>query len=253
DDYCIRAAGEAADRLVRILKRDFDISSVMVYFTGHRGFHIIASCEYCYYLTKEERAEIARYIAAEDLQVDMIIPTSPGNEPLVPSPEDPGWRGWLGRELMRRVDAVLLKDNKARRGRLQPTLKDALGSKWRERIVETIRRISVPIDMQVTQDTSRLVRIPGSLNGKTGLIVTPVEDPLQFRLSREVSPIRGEAVVKFQEDVEIDSLMGKSLSFKAGEEASVEAGIALILASKGLVDFVEVHGVVETHPRWRAL
>ncbi|MEB2836552.1 MAG: hypothetical protein GSR80_001722 [Desulfurococcales archaeon] len=233
-DECIRRAGRLIHRLARILKRDFSIRDYIIYFTGHRGFHLIARCEGCEGLGREERLEIAHYVAAEGLDLSLIFPSRPGEEAAVPSTDDPGWRGWIAEWLAFR--GIL---------NLGRGLREILGAEWRRRLQEAVAGQAVPIDMQVTQDTSRLVRIGGTLHGKTGLKVTVVEDPLRFKPTPALSPVRGEALVEAVEDVEVDSLLGSPISLRRGRRYRLEAPIGILLALKGMAKLLEVNGVVK--------
>jgi len=239
-DECILKAAEAIDRLARILKRDFGITRISVYFTGHRGFHLIASCDWCEDLGREERAEIARYIAASEIDLDQLFPKRA--QPCIPEASEPGWRGWIGRALQKQY-----------RQAAGCSLRKVLGRSWEYEVQELILKESVPIDLQVTQDLSRLVRIPGSINGKTGLKVVLVENPLRFKPNSSLAPIRGDAVIKAFENVNVDSFLGEPLELEAGKRYRVNAAQALALARKGVAEIVEVVGDVEVNSSRRTL
>lgn len=214
DDRCLIEGFKAALRVKRMLERDLDINS-WIYFSGSRGFHIVGSCEYCLTLGREERAEIASYIAGVGLKLEYLIPArTRRGAPLTPSTEDPGWRGYLGEALRERgVSDVLDVDE----GYLSV-------------LIEELR---VPVDMQVTRDPSRLARIIGSINGKSSLLVLEVED--DFRPSISLSPFRGSVTVKAKTSLEDVTLLGSRIGFKSGETLELEAPHALLLASKDLV------------------
>lgn len=241
-DSCITRASEAADRLIRIVKRDLGAHSWSLYFTGHRGFHIIVDCAGCDLLGREERRAIAYYVAAYDVSLDSLFPLGSGREPATPTPRDPGLRGWLGALIAERS-----------RGQPPVRLRDALGASVREALERLIAQIGIPIDLQVTQDTSRLLRIPGSLNGKTGLRVTPIQDPQRFRPTRRLSPLRGEASIVARDNVYVDSFLGDPLKLEKGRRYRVPAAVGVALASKGLADLVEVVADVELDPGWGTL
>jgi DNA primase small subunit len=243
-DRCLEEASEAAWRLIRIIERDLGAKRWSIYYTGNRGFHITASCEGCETLGREERRAIAYYVSGHDIDITRLFPLEPGHDPAVPTPNDPGWRGWIGLLLAEKFGGALRKTRR---------LREVLGPRTRFKLEAMIDEIRVPIDLQVTQDLSRLLRIPGSLNGKTGLRVTPVDDPRRFRPERRLSPLRGESKIESLSDVDVDSFLGEPLSLRAGKTYWVPAAVGVALASKGLARILEVIADVELDPGWRTL
>ncbi len=224
-DECLARGFSLALKARRILERDFSVKPE-VYFTGNRGFHLLFSCDWCLRLGKEERREIARYLAAEGLDATLLFPQERGRgrrrlKPAPPTPEDPGWRGWLAREAA------------ATGWRPGDPLPPGLG---------------VPVDHQVTQDPTRLSRLRYSLNGKGGMIVAPVES--EFRPDRRLSPFRGEVEVRAVSGVEA-TIMGVEVSLAPGEEAPLPAYAAVTLWLRGLVEPVGGEVVVRADTGWR--
>ncbi len=215
DDSCLIEGFKAALRVKRMLYRDLGVNST-IYFSGSRGFHIIGSCDYCLTLGREERSEIASYIAGLDLNLNYIIPLKPRKgAPATPTPEDPGWRGLIGEHLaMKGYSGTLELDEEA--------------------LKTIVEELGVPVDMQVTKDPSRLARIIGSINGKSSLLVVEVEDD-SFKPTFELSPFRGEVEVKATVSLEGVDILGLNVSFRKGEVVSLEAPVALLLASKNIV------------------
>jgi len=214
DDRCLLEGFKVALRVRDMLYRDLNVKST-IYFSGSRGFHLIGYCDYCLTLGREERGEIASYIAGVGLKLDYIIPLKPrkGN-PATPTSDDPGWRGYIGLALRSRGYGDILEVDEG----------------YLEALVEELR---APIDMQVTRDPSRLARIIGSINGKSSLLVVEVSD--EFKPSPSLSPFRGSLTVRAESELEGVELLGSKLEFKAGEVLELEAPQALLLASKGLV------------------
>ena len=213
DDSCIMKGYDLAVKLMKILKKDFNIDSNL-YFTGNRGFHVIASCEWCLSLGKDERREIARYILLEGFDATMIVARRAKNiRPLPPSPDDPGPRWRIAEHLDNsdKIDIVSLESAAA--------------------------NASIPIDFQVTQDPSRLARLLYSLNGKAGLQVKPVKEGI-FEVNT-LSPFKGYIKVKALKSLGGSRVLGVTLSLREGEIVEIEAGIAIYLALKGYVELVE--------------
>jgi len=248
-DDCIAMAAEAAWRLTRMAQSDLGADEVMVYYTGNRGFHIVARCPGCEQLGRAERREIAHYLSAVGLRVDLLFPLGRGLEPATPTPLDPGWRGkvgeWLHHRLGREPPARL--GEALRQAGLRPPLSAALQ--------EAVRELAIPLDLQVTQDTSRLLRIPGSLNGKTGLrvVLVRVGSLKRFRPRPSLSPILGDAKVEATADFSVDSFLGEPLDLRVGRTYRVPAYVGVALASRGLARLVEVIGDVELDAGWGPL
>ena len=234
---CLLRGLEAVAKLTALLRRDMGVGEVEAYYTGNRGFHVIAHCNLdCEELGREERREIAWYVLAEALDPEALFPRhTRGYQPAAPDPEDPGWRGWIARRLPPGP----------------PGLVDRLGEAWRERLLELAGEARVPIDPQVTPDTSRLSRIRGSLNGKASLLVTRIGEGWMPDPAR-LSPFQGELAVRCGEDLEGD-VLGYSLGLLRGEEASLPAPVAVLLYTKGLCEITGGEVVVRAGPGWRPL
>ena len=236
-DECLVKAARAADRLVSLIQRDLGVPrhAVTVSFTGNRGFHVTAECDWCMELNGRQRRLIAEYILGLGFDAGKLFPPRRRRaEPAAPSPEDPGWRGWLARSLGTRGSEPLSR---------VVALED---------LAPMVSRLAVPIDMQVTQDPTRLERIPYTLNGKASLLAVRVGDPASFRPSPRLSPFRGEALVKAGSDLE-GRLLGVDIRLRAGEEAPLPAYAAVALATLGLAELVGGEVVVRRDPGWRPL
>ncbi len=232
NDECLIRAAQEADKLLRILRRDFGVDAKAV-FTGNRGFHITASCEWCMSLGNRERRLIANYVMGKGLDLTRIIPrTRRGLEAAASSPEDPGWRGWLARKLGSRGG-------------------EPLRSYGGHDVLEAlVGEVTVHVDVQVTQDISRLKRIPFTLNGKASMLAVPVGDPASFKPDKTLSPFRGEVTVRALRDVDT-KLMGVEVRLREGEEADLPAYTGIALASLDVLALIGGEVVVRKDPGWR--
>ncbi|MCE4616142.1 MAG: DNA primase small subunit PriS [Aeropyrum sp.] len=209
-DNCLLKGYSYARRLAEMLYRDFSIAPY-IYFTGNRGFHVIGDCDWCRDLDRRERRELTTYFTLEGLDLDLIIPLRlKRGKPVKPSPSDPGLRGWIGRELEARG-------------------LDVIDKSVLEEIVEYVR---IPIDVQVTQDISRLARIRGTLNGKAGLRVVRV-GMNGFSLGSWLSPFKGEVVFRSTRGLDHMRVLGETVELVEGREYSLPAHIAVYLQLKG--------------------
>ncbi len=243
EDRCLIEAAKEAEKLIKILKRDLN-AEVFPYFTGNRGFHVRAWCPDCLKLGRDERRLIANYVAAVDIKIDLLFPEPKRRfMPAPPSIEDPGWRGWIAEALKEKISPF---------SKAPEPLTKILGRSWKEKLKEIIDYFSVKIDLQVTQDISRLTRIPGTLNGKASLLVTYVKDPSQFKPSKNLSPFSGEIEVRVKENFE-GKLLGERLELRRGEEVSLSADVAVILITKGQAEVIGGEVIVGENPSWRSL
>ncbi len=247
DDRCLLEGYRLMLRLERMINRDLSPEDTIIYYTGHRGFHMRVVCSECEDLDRNARKQIALYFAGEGIDITRLFPQQTiirrGKrkirlDPAIPSRNDPGWRGWIG-------EALAAKAGSAR------GLREAFGESWEEVVLSVIREIAVPIDVLVTQDPSRLTRLHGSLNGKGHFIVSPVESG--FKPSLRLTPFEGSLTVRFREEIDDLSLLGVSISSGRGVEEELPAGVALHLAWKGAVEILGGEVIVRASSCWRPL
>ncbi|BCU70237.1 DNA primase small subunit PriS [Stygiolobus caldivivus] len=110
---------------------------------------------------------------------------------------------------------------------------------WAGRLAKGMR--GVRIDSQVTVDTKRLVRIPGSINGKAGLKVFEVKgDNFEFNIE-SLSPFKG--YVAFLSNVTTSlNLPDGKVELKKDTMVKLSAPIGIYLSLKGL-------GVIKAYVR----
>ncbi len=208
-DECIEVAKEHLERLVRILEEHmgFGEGELMVYFSGNRGFHAVVATEDPEWLRLESlhRLEIVDYVTARGIDLKRLFGSKRGVRAASPDSRDGGWRSLL---------ALYSGGEVSERG---------------------VKRASVAVDPQVTQDVSRLVRIPNSINGKTGLAarLIGVSDLETFRLDWSLSPFEGYAIVRPGIDFE-GQLFGRSVSITRNVATKVDIDVALYLVLNGL-------------------
>ena len=177
-EKCIELGKRHELRLLDILMNDFGFSKneIRVYFTGNRGFHTVVrpKDEEWFKLGSRERRELIDYIKGVGLKLGLILPRKVKNidkEGLIRC------GGWRRRILSRNFE-----------------IEEVFNSPE-----DAVKSVAVEIDEQVTQDLSRLIRIPNTLNGKTGMPVTLFKtenDFLSFKYCEELSPFKGRVLVK---------------------------------------------------------
>lgn len=211
-DSCIEAAKSSLDRLVYILEQHLGFSEgeLLIYFSGNRGFHVVVSTEDPEWLglSSTHRLEIVDYITARGIDIKRIFGTVPKKniKPTPPNISDGGWRSLI---------AKFGEDSE---------ISD-----------EVVKKVAVAVDPVVTQDVSRLVRIPNSINGKSGLParLLKVSNISEFKLDSSLSPYDGYAIVKSEVSFE-GPLLGREVKLVKDVATKVDIDIALYLVLNNL-------------------
>ncbi len=259
-DECVsRAAWEALklyDALVNEL--GFEKSRIRVEFSGHRGFHVHVDCrglDECFTSDSQVRREVLDYVRAEGFTgVWEPLEEQQGRRrrakllPLPPRVTDAGIRGRIARIAARiarqKGDTLAYRVFTARdafeAARLYSKHRDIIDAY----IADAEAEARIGVDPQVTLDVKRLVRIPYSLHGKTGLLVKPVlpvELEKGFELNELLSPFRGLGKVRIRALVSTPSItvLGDALKLHAGEEYKLEAPVAVYLLCKEVAVLAE--------------
>ena len=201
----LAACKDALYRLLTFVEDDFGFDDVSVVFSGGRGYHVHVRDDEIRNLDSDARREVVDYVLANGLDTDGLIRiVSPGatNQRMLQT--EGGWGRRVHREMVDLVDELRemnddealarlteidgIGDGRAETilGSLQANpdaipegnmeaggpgirlLKDTLV----ERVTETQ---TAPIDEPVTTDTHRLIRLPKTLHGGSGLVVTPID------------------------------------------------------------------------------
>ncbi|MEZ0345975.1 MAG: DNA primase small subunit PriS [Infirmifilum sp.] len=159
-DQCISVAREETLKLIDILEEDFGLTraEMSVAFSGHRGFHVHVENKVVAELDQEARREIADYVRGLGIDPDLYMERVERLYRYKYSQGDPGWRGRIARLLGLRAQAEA------------PMAREEL----RRLILECVEEARANIDEKVTMDVKRLIRLPGTLHGKTGLKVLPM-------------------------------------------------------------------------------
>jgi len=195
-DLCLDAARDETFRLIEeflVSEFGFSLNDIMIVFSGHRGFHVHVRDKVAFELSLEARREITDYIRGVGISVELHgFPSKYNPNPPPPSLSDYGWRGRLVRAIYEFISSASLDDLKAilgdRSGRIVYDNRDLILSSiaspqpkwpiidglsmnvWSKLAYKILDRVIVHIDERVTSDIKRLMRLPSSLHGKTGLI-----------------------------------------------------------------------------------
>lgn len=200
------ACKDALVRLLDILDDDFSFADTEVVFSGGRGYHVHVRDRGVRSLDSEARREVVDYVRGIDLDVDGIVDTvSRGGTTRREMRTEGGWGKRTHEALVDFADELRDLDEEEALARLQEldgigegratTILGAFerspeavregnveaGGPGLRRLVDALARRTVtnqsaPIDEPVTTDTKRLIRLPGSLHGGTGLVVKPIDE-----------------------------------------------------------------------------
>ncbi len=192
---CLEDAKEEALKLLEALRNELGLEGVPVY-SGHRGFHVHVRSDEVRKLGAAERRRLVDFLVARNLDLTKFEVR-------------------LGRKLIK----LYLEEPLGSLARIMRGLDD--GS------------YAVKIDEVVTADIHRLIRAPGSLNNKSGLIALPLshsdlDKSAEDILERAIAFKKGQALVELEEPVE--EVLGVKIGRK---EAVLPLYIAIYLQLQG--------------------
>ncbi len=247
-------------RLVRdFILGDFGVpkSEMVVVFSGNRGYHVHVRDPRYLPLGSDERHELVDYVLGQGLNyMDFFPPDANTKKLLGPRPDEGGYRGRLARatvDLLKNDPTKLsriFKDEKKRDffiegiregnwSRTSLNLKDLQGRL--APLAASLPVSSVDTDAGVTQDLSKLIRVPNSIHGDTGFIakilaVDAVEkfDPLMDAMIDMKNSLK----VRFTEDVPELRIGGENRSFKKDELKELPRSVGLFYVCKGSAEIV---------------
>ncbi|MHA2079612.1 MAG: DNA primase small subunit domain-containing protein [Candidatus Thorarchaeota archaeon] len=192
---CEKCLAEAKKHTVKLydefIVNDFglDPESIQLNYSGHRGYHVRVRDPRVYSLDSSGRIQIVHYIMGLGLNTEKIIVTQRGVDQ-VPDRIFPGWAGKMADaiiEFVRNIDLYTGTERwvkPLRKGKiaaldgllrnppiLNKEAKDIGLKSWQEIAEKAAEFYGGEIDRPVTHDIHRVIRLIGSLNGKTGFLV----------------------------------------------------------------------------------
>ena len=268
-DRCLIAAKEEVLKLLEFLAEDFGINSdqMHVFFSGHRGYHLHLISDELKGLDDVQRREIVDYVMAlgldpaeQGLYQDLLD----SKHPFIVGPDltDPGWRGRLARGVYQiltewsqnslvelgftRGAAVQIVSDRDRikaewsRKMLWSSLQDRWKINervWRNIVEKAMSLVAMPakIDTVVTTDIHRLIRMPETLNGKTGLKATTIDlnHFEEFDPFYEPVAFEGKQMVEVTEAPEL-RLRGQAFGPYVDQRVELPMAAAVLLIAKGV-------------------
>jgi DNA primase small subunit len=193
-DLCIQSAREEVTKLIDMLEKDFGFSpdEIRVFFSGHRGYHVHIESEVVRSLDALARKEIVDYVMGLGVslfQKDEKEGSKHGKKsPKKFNLHNFGWNRRLKLGMQAFLESASIEDlrvgglkNRALLDKKDTIIKRALNeSRWDSipgisiqtwlKLADHIRGLqAAKIDTVVTTDIHRLIRMNGTLHGKTGL------------------------------------------------------------------------------------
>jgi len=194
-EVCIESTKGEAIKLVNMLLEDFGISrkSVKAYYSGHRGYHVHVEDGDVHELDSVSRKEIVDYIIGLGLKSELHRFIDNKKIYITSTLEGGGWKKripfgiheFMMKSTSDEVDKLgLSKSVSDYLAESRETLQD-LGKRgwinmkgnpksWKKIINLVVSKQSSRIDTVVTTDIHRLIRLNGSLHGKTAFMKTEV-------------------------------------------------------------------------------
>ncbi len=262
-EKCLGSAKEETAKLIHILQSDFGFldEEVHVFFSGHRGYHVHVENEAVKSLDSISRKEIVDYVTGLGLTVSRRgrkgrkerkasekfflsdfgwnKHIKQGMSNFVLSATEPDLRN-IG--LSKKTTKLILNNKKL-------ILKQCIGAGYWDSVkgkdvgVETWRKLadhvkdleSSKIDTVVTTDTHRLIRMNGTLHGKTGLkkIEFPIRRLSDFDPFEEAVAFKDDTVKIYVSDVPEFRLDGKMFGPYRNQPVEVPTAAAVLLICKG--------------------
>ncbi|MFW5949898.1 MAG: DNA primase small subunit PriS [archaeon] len=256
----LAACKDALLRLLDFLEADFGFEDLTVVFSGGRGYHVHVRDEGIQSLERDARREIVDYVRGIGLDLDGLVTTEMrGNVTARRLRTEGGWGKRVHDALLAFVDQIESLPEDDAKARLQDL--DGIGEGRAKTIYgaieqnrtaiengnleaggpgirtlveelthEVVAEQNAPIDEPVTTDTNRLIRLPGSLHGGSGLAV------------REISRDNLDAFDPLVDAVP-ETFEGHDISIEVSEAATVELGGDTFTLSEGDSTVPEYLGV----------
>lgn len=230
---------------------DFGIKKehVAIVFSGNRGYHVHVRDPAFITLGGEERRELVDYVMGQGLDYLKFLTLEGKPAKLLgPRPDEGGYRGRFARAAIKMVREEPMALSKKFKDEKEcdffiSGINEGNWSKTPLKLADLRSRLSVVAkdlsvrsvntDAGVTQDLSKLIRVPNSIHGDTGLVARIVGDIEAFDPWKDAS-LKGEALkVRFIEDVPELDLDETTGPFKKDEERELPRHQALLFLCKG--------------------
>ncbi len=254
-EKCLQEAKGETEKLLEMVYSDLgvDPSNVRIFFSGHRGYHIHVYSKEMALMAEAERREIVDYVLGTGLDSGLhdLEENAIGGLKVVAGPQigEPGWRGRIVAGiydlLSRPVGQLGLSAAQAKTlaewnpeslftKRFWSSVKGIGLSTWQTLASKAVAARAAQIDTVVTTDVHRLIRLPGTLNGHTGLLAVnvPLDKLDQFDPFTEALAFQGMMRVSVKDSPEFRLGSSKYGPFKDETVELPAAGAMLLLCKR---------------------
>lgn len=264
-EECLAKSKEEAIKIIEnFLIPDMGISKkdIIAVFSGHRGYHIHTFTPELHHLGSQERREIVDYVSGTgiDFHYHGFVENTYG-VPKGPDSHSPGWEGKIAegiRQLFQNPQQlshipgvranqikILQKDAKAISKQLNEeppryiTPKGVGQKTWYTIAQYVIESYAAIVDEPVTTDIHRLIRLPGSLHGKTGFLVKHLEVSAleDFDPFSQAQVFAGTATIHISDAPEF-TLNGEHYPPMREIKKELPLSAAMLLLCKGVAELV---------------
>jgi DNA primase small subunit len=233
-EQCLGSAKEETSKLIDMLKSDFGFSDkeVRVFFSGHRGYHVHVENEAVKALDAMGRKEIVDYVSGLGLSILGLEKISKGK---LKSTHfllhDFAWNKRLKHGMRNFIRTAAKED-------LQNIGLRKITNILRDKDIKNLE--SAKIDTVVTTDIHRLIRLNGTLHGKTGLkkVEFSIKRLEDFDPFEEAVAFKKGAVKVFVSDAPEFRLVGNVLGPFRGQAVELPTAAAILLICKGRAEVV---------------
>lgn len=191
--HCMdKVKAEALQLINDFLLSDFGFSrsEISINFSGSRGYHVHVRSDAVKELDRDARREVADYVTGTGLEFTRLF-WAEGKKFLGPNPLQGGYGGKFARAYLAKLDDdkfALSVSRKLKKPEERAKLKSAIENgnwdnigitnrekKLQEKFDQMKLTLAGRIDANVTADTSKLIRMPDSIHGGSGLAAKRME------------------------------------------------------------------------------
>ncbi len=204
--------------LIDMLKEDFGAKDLLIAFSGHRGFHVYVRDEVFQALKSDERKAIVEYVTGRGFDYALLF-YQEGNKIIGPKPTENGYRGRFARKTIEMLNDKNFSKHFGKTNEEIEAFKEGitkgLWSKTKKRnVIKNLKLISDLItikeshlDLPVSYDLTRLMRLVNSLHGSTGFIVLPIKSIDKFSIEKAYAFSDEKVKVKILVDIAKEDLV----------------------------------------------
>ncbi len=227
---CFTAIKKEAAKLLEFLRYDLGIEEkfIEIFFSGNAGFHFHVNDPSMRNLDSNSRSNVTDYIIGKGFMCESIGVRKYRNGFMIKLPKSGIMNGW------RKKIASSLGINQKSELKLKHLVEASGGyDGFRNEINRITKKFGVHIDSQVTNDIHRVFRLPGSINGKSGLTKTKCDDLESFNPNNDACMLGdSEVYINLKTKLKINL---KNNNFKLDNVLEkVPSYVAVYLVCKGL-------------------